>query len=622
MKQRIGRKNYEVFAFDTETHADDESVALGETGVWLACLINEQSREDDPSVYFSDLDSFLDRLSEMTEKPRRKHRKDTPAKCANVLIYDFNLAFEWAFLLPVMLKRGFVFKENFEKRDGMVFHSVSTKTCSSVWKAELKFHADGGTVVFRDLHKVFSGSLRQIAKSMGLPTQKGDIDYKVNRRHGWAVTEEERSYIFKDCRIIVDILLKLAGETGGERDAEFWSSVSAATYSCKKMVRHAWPKAHRPMLQYRKRYPILPKEEGDFVKRSVAGGLTYAPPRWQYVDVKGKIKHIDYHQSYPSSMASVRGELFPYGLGTYGKGKPPFSAYRMYCCHVKVSYSGVKLHSIVKLIGVDCIEGEELYVWDFELKTMARAYIDFRVEWIDYYEYRRGLLPFRHYFEENYAKRLEAKRNGDSFLVYLYKLLNNSCYGKFEENPHTFVFENIVDENGKIDSIRRDKEEEQYGAFSYYPVGSCISAYARSRLIDDALTLSPDGSEILYMDTDSLFYLDTPSTRKNAKKLLIGEELGYFGFEDDIQEAMFTAPKRYKLLLVDGRSDVKAGGVTLPPDVTFESANLVDGEFSARTHSRVKGGILIIDKPKILSVLPKYRSNYLNNGGKCYNSNE
>lgn len=615
IRRRIGKKFFSVYAFDVESHADEESVRERKTGVWLASFINDESKPLDEANFFYDLDSFLDRLDSMTSA-KRKHRKGQKEP-KNVMIYVWNFSFEWSFLLPVMLKRGFVFSEKIGEKEEYCFNSLTTKTCSSVWNAKLKFKKDGGIVIFRDLAKIFTGSLKKVAKSMNLETQKGEIDYEKNRRHGYIPTQEEKLYNFKDTRIIIDILLKM----NEEDDHEFWSSVSAASYSFKKMLKESYPRARIPMKEYRKKYPLLSDEENEFIHKSVAGGLTYANPLWQFVEIRAPIQHIDYHQSYPSSMASMRDELFPYGTGKYGTGVPPLWRMRRFCIHCKISFDRAKLHSVIKLIGLDFIDDYEIWVWDFELETMRKAYEGLKIEYIDYYEYQCGFLPFREYFKKNYQERLKAKKDGDDFKVFWMKMLNNSVYGKFEENPHSFVFENVIDEDGMIDSIKHEKSEATPGKFTYYPVGACISAYARSRLIEDALRISPDGSKILYMDTDSLFFLDDEETRKNLKKVRVGDKLGDFGFEEPIEEARFTAAKRYKLKLKNGKSEIKAGGFTIDEGTEYDDLNLVDDRLSARTKMRAEGGTLIVKKDKTMKIEDKYKENFLKNGKKVYNVN-
>ena len=209
-------------------------------------------------------------------------------------------------------------------------------------------------------------------------------------------------------------------------------------------------------------------------------------------------------------------------------------------------------------------------------------------------------------------------KRGNAFLKAYYKLLNNSFYGKIAERAHETYFENVIREDGTIDSEVRACEKRP-GKYSYIPVASCITAYRRCALIEDALRLSPSGDSVLYMDTDSLFFLDNEETREGIKSLTIGEALGDFAFEADIERGQFTAAKRYKIVEKDVGTTVKAGGITMKDGLDFDDVDLVEGTFTAKTAVRAKGGALIIDKVKELGVQAKYRDTFDRNKGRVYN---
>ena len=205
MLQQIGHKKWRVYAYDVESHNDNESIAKNETSIWLSSFIDENNKEEDESSYFYTIESWLDFLDRETSHKRTK--KAQPHN--NILVFIYNLSFEWSFILPVIIAKKFQWKERITPDDSYCFTSVTTKSISSVWTATLKFSKNGGQVVLRDLSKIFMGGLGNVAKAFKLPTQKGEIDYTMNRLHGHIVTKEEKHYNFCDCRIIIDILLKL-----------------------------------------------------------------------------------------------------------------------------------------------------------------------------------------------------------------------------------------------------------------------------------------------------------------------------------------------------------------------------------------------------------------------------
>ena len=634
MKHRIGRKNFKIFGFDLESHNDEESIAKKETSMWLGCFIDENSQRNDEKSFVYSIDELLLRL-EQESTPVRHHNESIP--CKNVAVYIYNFSFEWSFILPVLIQKGFKFKESITEEDEFVYNSVSTKTCSSVWCAQIKFHKKSGLVVFRDLAKIYGGGLGKVAKAFNLPTQKGEIDYTLNRLHNHIITEEEKDYCFNDTRIIIDILLAMIKKN----DKEFFNAVSMATYSTKKMVKIGFPRATKPYKEFRKFYPELDEEETEFLRKGVGGGITYAPSRFQFKDIKHDIIHIDAHQMHPSQ---AYYKMFPYGKGEYFKGKPPMA--RICACRIKITYDDVLLHSVISLIGLDFVQGREIVVWDFEIPTMKKVYVNLEIEYIDGYAYKYKPLPWRKFYALNYDERLKAKERKDDFNVLYYKLLNNSSYGKLLEKPHNIVIANIINEDGVIDSEVYDKKEDDLeisAKYTYIPVGSCIPAYSRVNLIETALKFGWE--KICYFDTDSIFVLlDKETLNVWNTQVSHKDYLGGWALEEIIQRAQFTAPKRYKTIS-DGKTTIKAGGINFNKfkeqkvddlltneakivsdkereemidkyQIPYDEINIVSSSFNVQRAYRCKGGTLIIFQKKEMGIQKKYEKIYQQNAEK------
>lgn len=613
---RIKRKLWNVYGYDVENHNDDESIAKNETSVWLSVFATYGDTEKD-SVYFYDVESFLSHLEKITKRQtatiggRRKRVNN------NYLVYVYNLAHEWSFLLPVMLEKfSFEWKESWDenKEVNHVFNSISNKSCASVWEANLFFGKGHGSIRFVDLSKIFPSGLRKVAQSFGLKTQKGDLDYRLNRLHGHIVTDEERSYCFKD----VEIMLEILHEMTKRDDEDFWKNCSSASYSMSKMIRQGYPHAYKPMQAYRHDYPILDADETDFLRRGVEGGITYAPVSYQFARIKHTIGHIDIHQAHPNSAYRY---AYPYGKGHYFKGDRPVG--RWICAQrIRISYSGVRLHSIIKLIGLDIVSDYELVVWDFEIAVMKMCYIDLKIEYIDGYAYAMKRLPWKEYYMNNYKAREKAKKKGDTFNIMFYKLLNNSSYGKLLEKPHNTMFENII-QCGYVDSVIHEKEAKDIkvqAKYTYLPVGSAIPARTRCYLIATAMKIG--WQKVVYFDTDSIFYIKDEETEKNLKKAkVLGDDLGQFSHEKDIAEAQFTAPKRYKIKEIGDDGSLEnvyhLAGINFGNDVpSYDDLDLLEGKYEIKGRKRAKGGTLIVLKEKQLQVLPKYRTAFERNKNK------
>ena len=640
MYRRINRKKYRVFATDFETHNDEESIAKQETSIWLACLIDENSQLEDDSIFSYSMKDYIDKLEELSRVKRGKQNgKNEKRIPKNICIYDYNLSFEWSFILPELLKRGFTFKEKIDKDDEFVYNTVSTKSVSSVWQITLKFSKKSGTILFRDLAKIYGGGLGKVAQSFNLPTQKGEIDYRKNRLHDYTITKEEKEYCFNDVKILMDILVIM----NNRDDKDFWNSVSMASYSMKRMLKSCFPRAMKPYKKFRELYPELGEVETEFLRHTVEGGITYAPRAWQFVDINKEIYHIDAHQMHPTQMFS---KPFPIGEGEYFVGEPKALFKRINACHIRISYDDVKLHSKICLIGTEMIEDREIWIWDFEIPTMKKVYVNLEIEYIDGYSYKCKYAPFRKYVSENYKQRLIAKRNKDPFGTLFFKLLNNSSYGKFLEKPHNEIFVNTIDSLGMINSdiILKEGEDIRVNAkYTYLPVGSSIPAYSRVQLIETAILFcqTPHGWEdnVVYFDTDSIFAIKNEWTTKVLNSLNMEDFLGGWALEETLTKAQFTAPKRYKTVNEEGETTIKAGGINFTKykeekviqeygddldydtkkslvdkyQIPYDEVNIISSKWKVQRAYRVKGGTLIEFQDKEMKVAKKYIDIYENN---------
>ena len=615
MEITINKKKWDVWAFDLESHNDEESIKEGKTSMWLGCLLNEESKIDSEESYLYSMDEFLDKL-ELLSRESNKHSKNK--KTGNMMIYIYNLSFEWSFIFPELLNRGFKYGSTNKGCTEKRYESVSTKSVSSVWEARICFGEKHGEIIFRDLSKIYKGGLAKVAKTFGLETQKGEIDYRLNRRNNWIPTKEEKEYCFKDTKILVEILQKQKEKN----DKNFWKITSAASYAMKKLIDAGYKSSKKPMKDYREDYPLLSKEENDFIRRTVSGGITYAPERWQFKVINQQILHIDAHQMHPTQAYMHK---FPYGKGKYFKGAP--TQIGTSACRIRVSYRDVKLHSIIQLIGLNSIDDYELVVWDFEIPVMYKCYVDLKIEYIDGYQYNIKPFPWKEFYANNYRDRLVAKKNKDAFGIEYYKLLNNSSYGKLLEKPHNEIIINTINNEGIIDSNIEMKDEEDWkneAKYTYLPAGSCIPAYSRCQLINTAFKFKWEN--ILYFDTDSIFVLYDEDSKRVWETIDKTDFLGGWGLEEICDRGQFTAPKRYKTE-VNKKLTVKAGGINFDKyiedkkeeldvneyNLKFDEINIVNSKWKVRRAYRVKGGTIVEFQDKKMDVQKKYKTIYERN---------
>lgn len=309
---------------------------------------------------------------------------------------------------------------------------------------------------------------------------------------------------------------------------------------------------------------------------------------------------------------------YPYGKGEYFLGRPPVE--KICCCRIRISYDSVLLYSNIKLIGLPYVYNYEIVVWDFEIPTMKKCYVNLDIKYIDGYAYKKRPLKWRKYYEHNYYKRLQAKAQNDAFNVLYYKLLNNSSYGKLLEKPHNEYFENIIGYDGIITSniIQKDDNEITSNArYTYLPVGSGIPARSRVTLIELALKIGYEN--VVYFDTDSIFFIANEKSLKAWSEANQKNELGGWALEEILQQAQFTAPKRYKAITDKGDFYVKSGGINFDKyieeggQMNFEEVNIISSKWKVQRAYRVKGGTIIDFQEKEMTIPKKYLPIYEEN---------
>ncbi|KAL2930869.1 DNA polymerase [Bienertia sinuspersici] len=166
--------------------------------------------------------------------------------------------------------------------------------------------------------------------------------------------------------------------------------------------------------------------------------------------------------------------------------------------------------------------------------------------------------PFKSYVSTLFESRLQAKKEGNDALSFVYKILMNSLYGRFGINPESTLTEicdfqryrklmqdpsfvsayNISKEN-YIVSYRSNMDDEMYQweppKNSAVHISAAVTANARIYMYP---FISRD--DCYYTDTDSVV-LGSPLPEEGLSSI----ELGKFKLEDHIKEGIFYAPKSY-----------------------------------------------------------------------------
>jgi len=137
---------------------------------------------------------------------------------------------------------------------------------------------------------------------------------------------------------------------------------------------------------------------------------------------------------------------------------------------------------------------------------------------------------------ENFVKDMYKKRmSGGELEKFLYKLILNSSYGKFAQNPQREIWTNQILEKKKIRDMGYIQVYEDFNEYKYQNtvIAGYITSVARSILYKYFEKVNFD---VVYCDTDSIF------TRQKLKET---KELGGVKCEGTDGEFMAIQPKMY-----------------------------------------------------------------------------
>lgn len=288
-------------------------------------------------------------------------------------------------------------------------------------------------------------------------------------------------------------------------------------------------------------------------KESYFGGMTLA-----FKTFSKTLYHYDVNSSYPSSMLESKmpvkfiterdfiqnEEIIPWYMYKVNFSFPP---------NVIISNLPQRVEDEVVYLK----EGENRYSWGIEIISAKGLGCEFNITKV--YEYE-GKDIFSDFIKYLYSERLKAKKEKNTALVALYKLLMNSLYGKFGQklNKKTKIvgineFPQSVDllNKGFLDKINfltsdiieyEYNDEQQF----YNQIGSLvrlpafITAYSRYLLLKPFIEGKMKLDSLYYCDTDSLF-VDCKLPDEYVSEV----ELGHFKLENVSKKGIFLGPKMY-----------------------------------------------------------------------------
>ena len=522
----------------------------------------------------------------------------------NDTIYFHNLKFDGEYIIHWLLTHGYEFiKDKKERRDN-TFTTLITDM-GQFYSIEVYFEASDkrhvNKVKFLDSLKILNFSVAQIAKDFNLPIRKLKIDYKKERPVGHILTKEEIDYIRNDVEIM-SRALQIMFDEGLTKMTIGSDALSDYKASCPN---------------FKLNFPILPPEIDKDIRASYKGGFTYLNPLYKGKQTGAGVV-FDVNSMYPARMYY---DILPYGQPVFFEGKyeqdPVYPLYvQQFTCTFKLKQGKVPSIQIKHnslFVPNEYVESSDgcpvtLTLTSVDLKLFLENYdIEDKIIWKAGWKFRAMTGMFSDYIDKWTAKKIQAKKDGNSALYRIAKLMLNSCYGKFGLNGNTRKKYPYINKDGAVAYQMGELEQRDT---IYIPIASFITSYARAYIIRSWQAMKEYSLEkygfdaVVYADTDSLHALLSPEdVEELSKKIEIDDyKLGAWKLESSFLAGKYLRQKCYIELGEDGLNVTVAGmPKRLAKYVNFDNFKIgftTEGlkvDNPKLTYKHVNGGVLLVE---------------------------
>ena len=312
-------------------------------------------------------------------------------------------------------------------------------------------------------------------------------------------------------------------------------------------------------------FPTMSDNVNSYLRKGYKGGFV-----WCKRDIVNKRVGngivFDYNSMYSSMMRLCP---LPYGDPHYFTGDPAEELLGMgskyYCgrayvtAHLKEDHipciccatDSIEIGSVIKNDVMEVIEGELLYLTNFDELLLNEQYDVDAIEWIDGYWFNIREGMFNSYIDKWHNKKSTSVGGKRA----VSKLMLESLYGGFGiKSNKKWVVPEIVKGVVRYKQDTSKKENKK----SYLPVAMFTTAMARAEVI---LTAQKYYDRLIYIDTDSMHLLgDTLPDGLDIDPV----KLGCWKIESTFVDGKYLRQKTYMHLHEDGTYVIKMSGA---PDI-------------------------------------------------------
>ena len=569
------------FTADFETTVDPDDCR-----VWAFALCEI----DDPNnfIYGNSIDDFINFCMNPKE---------------NYVLYFHNLKFDGEYIFNYLLNNDYICIKDKKQKANKTFTTLISDT-GQFYSIEIYFEIKNSKhvnkVTIYDSLKILNFSVEQIAKDFDLPIRKLELDYKTKREVGHILTEHEIDYIRNDVEIMARALKIMFDE-----------NLTKITIGSDAL--NNYKEINKNFKHY---FPILPYEIDQDIRKSYKGGFTYLNDIYKEKETGAGIV-LDFNSLYPSIMAF---EKLPFGNPIFFKGQyEQDSLYPLYVqtlsCIFELKEGMIPTLQIKN--NMHFLPNEYVKSSNGDIVTLTLTSVDLEL-FLQHYniigeiEYHSGWKfkaikgLFSKYIDYWSNKKIQAKKDNNTALYRISKLLLNSLYGKFGLNPNVRSKFPYLNEEGIVKYKLYDPEIREP---IYIPVASFITSLGRKRIIETSQKIKDYSIQkynkdlYVYSDTDSVHTL---ITNENELKHIIeidDYKLGALKKESEFIRGKYIRQKCYIEQGTNENLNVTVAG--LPKKLgniinfdnfnigfTTENMNIVDKKL---TYKHVKGGVLLVD---------------------------
>ena len=506
------------------------------------------------------------------------------------IVYFHNLKFDGQFILSYLLNNGYRYVNEEDTKAGKTFRTLISDM-GIFFSIEIWFTTKKHIKIY-DSMKLIPGKIEDMAKNFNVGLEKLEIDYNQVRELGYIPDRHEMEYIINDVKIPAIALNSLF-----EKNLTKMTLASNALGDFKSGI------GYRTFNHF---FPILKGEIDEEIRSSYRGGFTYLNDIYKDVQV-GKGVVLDVNSLYPSVLYSCR---LPVGEPVFFKGKyEEDKIYDLYVQRLSCEFElkegkipTIQIKGDPRFIPNEYLKSSDhrevvLTLTNVDLKLFFENYHVYRPKYLNGFKFRSARGIFKRYIDKWTTLKIESKKNHNSSLYQISKLMLNSLYGKFGLNPKCrsktpYLKDGIV-------KYKMGEVETRDGI--YIPIATFVTAYARdktirtSQIIKDYSINKYGEDKYIYSDTDSIH-----TTLSDEELMGICDiddyRLGAWKIESKFCRAKFIRQKTY-IEEIDGKLKITCAG--LPENcysqVTFENFNqdlCVKGKLS---YKYVKGGVKLVE---------------------------